>query len=925
MSRTRPGETRGPRPPLPPELEAAVREVLDAADLDLPDRAAVESDLRAHFEDGLDAGLAPADILARFGDPGETGRTIAAARRAAGRKRGDHGGRWWMSGSELWTEVKRALRRLGRTPGFALVVVLTLALGVGANTAIFSVVNAVLLEPLPYPEPERLVRVYEAAPDNPDNQNYLRGPAVIAFRGWEEVFDGFGALYTYRETGADLTDGDRPVRVTATPVGAGYFEALGIAPLLGRTFREEESAPPGAADEDASGRSAPASVTVIGHALWIDRYGGAPDVVGRTIRLDDRPFEIVGVMPEDFVDPFGPRADLWTPQDLRIGDPGSRNSWGNYYLSGVARLRPGLTLAAAQERVDALWARVLEANPEARSDWVPTLVPLHEDLVGGTRRTMLLILAVAAGLVLLTACVNLANLLFAHGLGRDRDVAVRAALGSGRARIVAGLLVETGLLALMGGVAGAVLGAVGVRALLALSPDALPALTRPDPGWTVFAFALLVTLAALVLSGLAPALRLSTTPPADALRSEGRSATGGRRVRRIRDGLAVVQVAAALVLVCGAALLGRSFSELADVPLGIEPANVLTFEVNLPASRYPDGAARDAFHRTFRERVEALPEVEAAGAVSWLPVNGRFNIWGMYWEPTFDPASPDVSNREAWRSTDVRVFTGDYLRALDIEVLRGVDPGEVDFDGEDVVWVSANLAESVFGDVDPIGKQVYVANEIRRVVGIVEDVPYDAEGGVAPKTYVPHAQFADNRNWALTQTVEVRGDLATARERIRATLAGVDGQLVLYRPRPLEEIVSSARAQNRFATVLMAAFALLALALSMVGTYGVLAGAVAGRTREFGIRMALGADRTSVRRMVLRYAATLIVPGVALGLAGAWLGARWVRALLFRVDPHDPLVYLVAVGVFAAVGALAGWAPARRATRVDPARTLSAE
>ncbi len=826
-----------------------------------------------------------------------------------------------MSVSEWWTEVRRGARRLARTPGFALLVVATLALGVGANTAIFSVVDAVLLRPLPYPDADRLVRVYESAADDPGNQNYLRGPTVAAYRTWSEVFEDFGALYTYRETGADLTDGEQAVRVTATPAAAGYFETLGIAPELGRTFREEESTAPGDPGDDAQFGAPLAAVTVLSHGLWMDRFGGSRDVLGSTIRLDGHPYEVVGVMPAGFRDPIGPQADLWTPQDLRVGDSGSRNSWGNYYLSGVARLKAGLTVEAAQERVDALWARLIEEHPEARSDWVPTLVPLQDDLVGATRRTMLLILAGAAALVLLTACVNLANLLFARGLGRDRDVAVRAALGSGRGRIVAGLLVETGILAAIGGLAGLALGWVGLRALLALSPDALPRLAHPGAGGAVFAFALLATVVALALSGLTPALRLSTVPPADALRADSRTTTGGRRVRRLRDGLAIVQVAAALVLVTGAALLGRSFAALADVPLHIDPEGVLTFEVHLPTSRYPDGAAREAFHRAFHERLAGLPEVEAAGAVSWLPVNGRFNIWGFYW----DPDHPDGSNDDAWRSADTRVISGDYFRALRIQLERGTGPADVDYEGERVVWVNRTFASQVFGDQEAIGQLIGAGNEPRRVVGVVDDVPYSAEGDIARKVYIPHAQFADNRNWALTQTVRVRGDLVAAREHVRSELAKIDPQLVLYRPQPLADVVGSARAQNRFATVLMGAFALLALALALVGTYGVLAGAVAGRQREFGIRMALGADRRSVRSMVLRYAARLVVPGVALGLFGAWLAARWIGALLFRVDARDPLVYVGAVVVFALVGLAAGWAPARRATRVDPARSLSAE
>jgi predicted permease len=906
--------------PLPPEIEAVIRTVLQAAALELPARAEVEADLRAHFEDGLEAGVPPEELRARFGDPVAAGDRIGRARRRARSGDGAHAGRWWMSGIEWWTEVRRGMRRLARSPGFALVVVLTLALGVGANTAIFSVVDAVLLTPLPYPDADQLVRVYEADDHQPDNTNYLRGPTVVAYRSWTDVFDGFGALYTYRETGADLTDGEQAVRVTATPVAAGYFETLGVPPELGRTFREEESTGPGEPGDDAQFGTAHAAVVVLSHGLWINRFGGARDVLGRTIQLDGRAYEVVGVMPARFRDPIGPQSDLWTPQDLRLGE-NSRNNYGNYYLSGVGRLKPGLTVEAAQDRVDALYARFVEAHPEAESDWVPTLVPLQDDLVGATRRTMLWILAGAAALVLITACVNLANLLFARGLGRDRDVAVHAALGSGRARIVAGLLVETALLALLGGAAGLALGWIGLRTLLAISPDALPGLATPGAGAEVFVFAFLATVVALVLAGLTPALRLSTIPPADALRSDSRTTTGGRRVRQVRDSLAVLQVAAALVLVAGAALLGRSFAALADVPLHMQPQGVLTFEVHLPESRYPDGTARAAFHHTFHDRLTELPEVVDAGAVSWLPVSGRFNIWSVYW----DPEHMDGSNDDAWYGSDVRVISGDYFRSLGIALERGVEPAEVDYEGERVLWVNRKFADEVFGDTDPIGVQVYAGNEIRRVVGIVDDVPWSAEGDVSRKVYIPHAQFADNRNWALTQTVHVRGDLAAAREQIRSTLATLDPQLVLYRPRPLADVVGTARAQTRFATVLMGAFALLALALAMVGTYGVLAGAVASRKREFGIRMALGADVRSVRSMVMRYAARLVVPGVALGLVGAWAAARWVRSLLFQVDARDPLVYLGAVAVFVVVGAVAGWAPATRATRVDPARTLSAE
>ncbi len=904
---------------LPPQLEALVRRVLNASGLELPARAEVEGDLRAHFEDGLDRGIPTAELITRFGDPEVAGRRIASSFPRGPRDSRGGSGRWWASPAHWWTEARRASRRLARTPGFVAVVVVTLALGVGANTAIFSVLDAVLIRPLPYRDPGQLVRIYSTDEEAPGDINYLRAPVVAAYRTWDDVFSGAAGLYTYRETGADLTEGGRTNRVVTVPVTAGYFETLGVTPELGRTFRDEESVVPGEAAE-ASDRGKPiAPVAILSSALWHSHFGSSRDVLGETILLDDVAFEVVGVMPAGFNDPFGPRADVWTPQDIRTG---GRNNWGNFFLSGVGRLKPGLTLSAAQARVDADFRRLAEANPDAGSRQVLRLVPLHDDLVGSTRRTMLLILAAAAGLVLLTACLNLANLLFARSLGRDHDIAVRAALGSGRGRIVAGLLLETAVLAVLGGVLGLLLGWAGVRGLMALAPDALPVVARTHVQSGALGFALLATLLALVLSGLAPALRISRTPPVEAMRSEGRSTTVGRRSRRLRDALVVVQVAAALVLVAGAALLGRSFATLRDVPLGVDPTGVLTFEVNLPTGRYPDGPSRQRFHRTFEDRLAQLPEVSAAGAASWLPLSGRYNIWSFYW----NPENPDgYQGDTGWHNSDIRVFAGDYFNVLGIPLLRGTPPDGVDLHGERVVWVSRRLVKEVFPDVDPLGQRIRVGGDVRRIVGVVDDVAYDAEGDVSRTIYIPHAQFSDDRNWTLTQTVKARGDLGAARGDIRKILAEMDPQLVLYRTRPFTDVVASARAQGRFATALMATFAALALLLALVGTYGVLTWAVTARMREFGIRIALGADREEVRRLVLGHAGRLVLPGIALGLVGAWASGHWLGMLLFKVQPGDPVAYMGAAVLFLIVGLVAGWGPARRATGVDPARTLTSE
>ncbi len=395
----------------------------------------------------------------------------------------------------------------------------------------------------------------------------------------------------------------------------------------------------------------------------------------------------------------------------------------------------------------------------------------------------------------------------------------------------------------------------------------------------------------------------------------------GKAVRRLRDGLVVIQVAAALMLVAGAMLLTRSFNSLLDVPLNFEPEGVLTYEVHLPAARYTDHAARNRFFRQLQEQVAARPGVEAVGATSWLPVNGRYHEWTMYWDAD---GSEVFSNRESWVGTDVRIIEGDCFGTLGIAVLRGDPPSAIDLNAEPVLWINQRMAEDAFAEVDPIGEMAWLAGARRRIVGVVEDIPFSARGDVSRKSYVPHLQ-EDSRNWALIQTVKARGDLNQLRETIRAELQQLDPNLVLYRPMSFSSVLAVVRAQDKFAALLMGAFALLALALSVVGTYGVLSGSVAGRTREIGIRMALGADAGSVRAMVLRYAARLTVPGVALGLAGAWLGSRWIQALLFGVEAGDPISYAGAALVFVAVGAVASWIPARRATHVDTMRALASD
>ena len=899
---------------LPPEIRALIDRVLAAADLDPVRRVEVERDLIHHFEDGLADGEDTEVLVARFGSPEAAGRRIAAARprrRAPLPPDPDESGSWGAWGPAVLSELRLALRSLIRAPSFTAIVLLTLALGVGANTAVFSVLDAVLLRPLPYPEPERLVRVEETWVGGGDVAEYVRAPTVTALREWGEVVSDVGTLYTYRETGVDLTEGDRPERVIAVRVSSGYFETLGFRPFLGRTFDEAVSFGPG-----EFGDGEPPAVAVLSHGLWTRRFGADPGIVGSTVALDGRPTEVVGVMDPGFIDPLGTPADLWRPLDLRLG---GSNGWSNYYLTVVARLADDVSLDEARRRLGSNLRALQEAQPDSGDEWGIRMTPLQESIVGPARATLLWLLAGAVSLVLLSACVNAGNLVFARSLDRERSVALRGALGSSRRRLLAHVLAENLLLAVGGGLIGLILGLVGVRALLALQPDALPGLVEPGLSPGVFLFALAAMVGSLLLFGLAPALRLVAVPPAAVLRAGGRGGTEGSRLRRVRSGLVITQVAMALVLVVGAGLLVRSFQALQAVPLGVDAERVLTFEVHLPVARYPDGASRHAFHERFHDRIRDLPGVRAVGASSWLPLGGRYHTWSG----VSRVGDPDGERPQF--GTDVRIIAGDVFQALGIPRLRGAAPADLDLESEPVLWLSREVVERVFDEDEAVGTLVDGSGGERRVAGVVEDVALDARGRTAPTKYMPHAQYADNRNWALIQIVRAAGDLGRLQSAIEAELAGMDPELVLFRPRSFQSMVDRARAQDRFALFLMSVFASIALLLAAVGTYGVLAGAVARRTREIGIRMALGADAGRVWRGVLRGALGLVLLGIVVGTGIALLGTRWLEAFLFQVRPRDPITFAGGALLLVLVGVAASMLPARRATHVDPARCLAEE
>lgn len=915
--------------PLPPRLQELLDGVLREADLPPGSAGEVADELRAHLEDGLAAGHSPEAVAEAFGDPERVARWIVESRRdrplprdwmhPEAMRRGRRGRMTW---DDVVRELVRAVRTLWRAPGFAAVAILTLALGIGANTAVFSVVDAALLADLPYENPDRLVRVYVR--DRGEGAlAYLPTPAIEEWRRWDDVFASVAVAYTYREVGADLTGGAHPERVAVAPVGAGYFETLGVPPLRGRTFEPDDEV---SAPFEAGGIRAGSARALLAEELWRRRFGADPEIVGSSVELDGVSYEVVGVIPAAFQDPVGARAEVWVPQDM---DPARRfNGWDNRHLTAVARIRDGLSVDEANRRLAERTAVLLRERPEAGSDWVAHVEPLQADLVGTTRRTLLWILFGAVGLVLVSACVNVANLFLARSLSRRRELAVRASLGSSRGGLILHLLAEAVILSLVGGVIGLAAAWGGIRLLPVLAPDALPPFSSPSLNLRVLTFTGALAIGTCLLFALAPALRLSRPVLAGTMRGGRRGSSDGT-MSRLRDTLVVAEAAVALVLAIGAGLLARSFMELQDVRLGVEPDDVFTFEVHLPDARYPDGASREGAYARLQQELEARPEVSSAGAVSWLPLNGEFNTWGVAWSErwvTEDGAAADGS--ESWFQTEIRVFRGHYFASLGVDLLLGQGPAQ-DLGPDDPlqIWVTRSFVDRVFAPAgaEPIGQPIRAGNAVRRVAGVIEDPPLDPQGTTRPQAFIPHGQFADNRNWALVQTLALRPgtDLQEARAAIEAAVDRIDPGLVVFRPRPYERIVASRLAQDRFAALLMSLFAGLALVLAAVGTYGVLSYAVGRRRREMGIRMALGASAGSVRGMVFRYGFRLVGIGVAVGAVGAWFGGRWVESLLFGVDATDPAAWLTGIAVLVLVGAMAGWVPALRATRVEPAQALT--
>jgi len=803
----------------------------------------------------------------------------------------------------LRQDLAYALRRLRQAPGFTAVAVATLALGIGANGAIFSVVNAVLLRPLPFEEPERLVRVSQTWKGESTSvyspQNFLDVEAAAR---------SFESLAVFDSSGITLTGRGQPSRLEGTEVSATFFDTLRVRPAYGRTFAPGENEP---------GHT---KVAVLGHALWRARFAGDPTVVGQTVQLNRAPYTIVGVAPPAFS--FPDRTEIWTAMeyDKRFRTQ-SRGAW---YLGVIGRIKPGVTLDHAQQEVATIHARLARVYPDADEGVGGTVASLQEAMVGDSRRALLVLLG-AVGLVLLIACVNVANLLLARVAARESELAVRTALGAGRFRLMRQLLTESLTLSLLGGAAGILLAAFSLDGLLALQPQGVPRLAEVRVDRAVVAFAAGLSVLTGLLFGVFPALQMTKRPTAESLREGSRGVLAGRG-HRMRSGLVIGQMALAMMLLAGAGLLLRSFTQLRRVDPGFRSENVLTFRLSLPDSAYKDDAARLAFHDRLMARLAALPGVRTAGGIMGVPLGGiRFNL---SFEVKGRPPLPFAQQP----SIEIRVVTPDYFRAMGIPVVRGRTFEARDgAGGPQVALISEAAARRHFPGEDPLGKLITlgwgrgegkpkVGGEIVGIVGDVKDRGLAQEK--PPEMYVPYAQVPTDTMDVVLRTHVAPRSLVPSAERVVREL---DPELPVARVATLDEVVARSISEPRFYMVLLGAFAAMAVFLAALGIFGVLSYSVVQRSREIGIRVALGAHPRDVLRMVLGHAAVLALVGVLAGLAGAVALSRAIGSLLFELSPTDPLTLGSMAVLLASVALLASYLPARRATRLDPLIALRSE
>ncbi len=870
--------------------------------------ADIEEELAFHLDrvaedliaDGWPREEARVEARRRFGDL-ETTRAVCRALDASKERQM----KWMERWLELGADLRFAGRQLWKSPGFTLVAVLTLALGVGTTTAIFSIVYGVLLRPLPFEAPERLVRPFFVDPAG-ETHGAFSPPNFLDFKAASRTLSDLTSI----ENGTlNLSgDGAEPERLQAALVGANFFKVMGIRPLKGRTFAPGEDQP-----------GAP-RVAVISEKLWWRRFGGDSTLLGRSLTLDGQPYTVVGVLKKGVQLPSA--ADVWVP---KVFSPRELKQRGAVYFAAIGRLAPGATLRQARTEADVIGRRLSTQYPEANASYFKTMTidSLEERMLGDTRKPLLILLG-AVGFVLLIACVNVANLLLVRAAAREGEIVIRAALGAGRGRIVRQLLTESLVLALTGGAAGVALAAWITRALVTLGPQGIPRLDQTRIDGAVLLFALGISLLAGVLFGLAPALQTSRTDLSGVIR-EGTRGSKGRTGTRARGLLVVVEMALAVVLLAGAGLLIRSFSQLQNVDPGFRAGHVLTFRVTLPQGKYPDDPKLRTFTSSLLERLAALPGVTAAGATAFgLPLSGEdetltFTVAGR------PPVPPDKE-----QAIRIATVTPGYFRLLGIRVVRGREFLPQDRDGgQPVVVINEAAARQFFPGEEPLGKRIELGWKVNgvphggEIVGIVAGFKQEAlQREIEPQLFMPYDQAPVE---ALSVVLSTPGDPGALASEVRPVVRALDPDLPVYELQPLSERIVTSTSQSRFYMLLLGGFAVIALMLAAVGIYGVIAYAVRQRTQEIGIRMALGASRDRVLGMVVGQGMVLALVGAAAGLLGAFVATRGMRSLLFEVSASDPATYAGVALVLVAVAAVASYLPARRAARTEPNLALRGE
>jgi putative ABC transport system permease protein len=801
----------------------------------------------------------------------------------------------------LWQDMRYGARMLLKKPGFTLIAVITLALGIGANAAIFSVVNAVLLRPLPFKDSDKLMLIRETK--LPQFPEFSVSPGN--FLDWKKQNTVFERLVAFSGLAFNMVGTGDPEQIRGMKVTDGFFAMLGAQPQLGRDFLPEEDQP---------GRD---KVVILSNGLWQRRFGADPKILDQTITLSGQSYTVIGVMPATFR--FGgPDLGLWTPMAFT---PQQAQSHGGHWLSAIGRLKPGATANQARAEMVAIAGRLAAQYPDANTGWSVKLMPLLDYIVRDIKPSLIVLLC-AVAFVLLIACANVANLLLARAAGRQKEIAIRTALGAGRARIIRQLLTESALLAILGGAAGLTLAKWGMDLLLKLAPEDLPRMSDVSLDGRALAFTAAVTLLTGLIFGLVPALQSSRPNLNETMSETGRGSTEGRRRQLVRGALVVLEIASALVLLIGSGLLIKSFWRLQRVDPGFNPDNTLTLSVSLPRSKYPEESQQVAFFQQLLEKVRALPGVQAAGATNPLPMAGdtvlAFLVQGR---PPLPPG--------AGQSTNFYAVSADYFKAMGIRLLKGRLINERDIkEAPHVAMINETMAKKIFPDEEPIGKRITFDggepnSDWYEIVGVVSDVKqYGLDQATPMQTYEPYTQQTYP---VMTLVARASGDPTNLTAAIRNAVLELDKEQPVANVRTLDRILSTSTAQQRFSALLLGVFAAVAMSLAAVGIYGVLSYAVTQRTHEIGIRMALGAARGDVLRMVVGAGMRLALLGMAAGLAVAFGLTRLMSALLFGVSPTDPMIFGLIPLLIVTVALLACWIPARRATKVDPMIALRIE